>query len=175
MPLETTTYDIESELADLESEREELAEQVADAGTESNAIQQLIEKGQRLDRYMAGLQWYVDEYDADEITLGALTNGERHQVRDTADKIGSDMAGRQNAYVAMGTVDGAYLEHDPDAIRQDRYEETIANVTDLHPAFVDWIENEVTQMGRMGEDTGNSFEELVLEKKTQANSPGSNG
>lgn len=172
MPLDTRTVDIEREVETLEQDREELADKVAN---HDDPPQQLIERGQRLDRYIAGLQWYQDTLGGESVTLGALTNGERHQVRDTAERIGASTAGRQNAYVAMGTVEGEYVEHDANDILQDEFEDTIANVTDLHPAFVDWAEQEITELGRMDGDTGKSFSELVLAKQTQANSPETNG
>ena len=49
------------------------------------------------------------------------------------------------------------------------------NVADLHPAFVDWAESEITDLGRMDGDTGKSFRALVLEKRTQALSEATNG
>jgi len=175
MPLETRVYDLETTIQDLESEREETAATVAMSDPDSNAVQQLDEKGQRLDRYLSGLWWYRDEYDAESITLGALTNGERHRVRDKADQIGQTPAARQNVYVALGTIDAAYVEHDSDAINESDFEETIQTVADLHPAFVDWVENEITNLGRMDGDTGKSFSELVLAKQLQANSQETNG
>lgn len=175
MPLETKTLDLNAEIEELEREREELAAKLADADPESPATQELDTKGQRKDRYIAGLTWYTQEYDSPEIKVGALTNGERHQVRDTADEIGANTAGQQNAYVAMGTVDAGYLVHEPGSARPDRFKETIGNVADLHPAFVDWIENEITGLGRMSGDLGKSFRELAAEKRKSGTSAGRNG
>ena len=172
MPLDTQTYDLESTIQDLEAEREDLADRMADADPESPAAQQLIEEGQQVDRYLSGLEWYRAEFDADELTLGALTNGERHRVQDVA---GDTAGARQNAYVAMGTVDGAYLEHDPEAVTNGDLSETTMRVADLHPAFVDWAEQEITELGRMDGDTGKSFRALVLERRIQATSEATNG
>ena len=175
MPLETKTIDLTEEIAELERERDTLATKLAEADPDSPATQELDTKGQQKDRYIAGLTWYLNEYDSPEIEVGALTNGERHQVRDTADEIGSDTAGQQNAYVAMGTVDAGYLVHEPGSARPDRFKETIGNVADLHPAFVDWIENEITGMGRMSGEMGKSFRELAAEKRKSATSGERNG
>ena len=175
MPLDTQTFDIHETLDDLETEREELAEQVADADPESGAAQQLVERGQQMDRFISGLEWYRNHFGKDRITVGALTNGERHLVRNTADRIGGDYAGRQNAYVAMGTADAPYLEHDPEDLNEPDYEETIKQVAQLHPAFVDWMESKITDLGRLDGDTGKSFESLVLEKRLQQTSAETNG
>lgn len=175
MPLDTRRVDVNEEIESLKEERDGVAEKVADADPESNATQQLVQQGQRLDRYISGLAWYAREYEDSELVLGALTNGERHRVRDTADRIGETDAARQNAYVAHGVTEAAFLKHDADAVIQEAFEESIRAVADMHPAFVDWLEKEITDLGRLGSDTGKSFSELVLAKQTQRVSPENNG
>lgn len=174
MPLDTREYDISAEIDRMEQEREETAERLAEMDGDSPAAQELAQEGQDLTRYLSGLAWFRSEFDADSITLGALTNGERNRVREVVqDASGSGV--QQNAYVAQGTVDAPYLEHDPESTTLGQFKDTVAAVADLHPAFVDWAESEITDLGRMDGEMGNSFQELVQEKKAQATATQTNG
>lgn len=167
MPLDTHEYDISAEISEMEQEREETAEQLAGIDDDSPATQELAETGQRLDRFISGLSWFQSEFDADSVTLGALTNGERNRIQ-TVVQEASGAGVQQNAYVAQGTVEAPYVEHDPDATTMGQFKDTVAAVADLHPAFVDWAESEITDLGRMDGEMGNSFRDLVAEKRNQA-------
>lgn len=174
MPLETQTFDLGDEMDQMEREREEAADQLATLGEDSPATDQLIEKGQRLDRFISGLAWFRAEFETDTVTLGALTNGERNRIQNVvADASGAGV--QQNAYVAQGTIDAPYAAHDAEETVMGDFKDTVAAVADLHPAFVDWAEREITDLGRMGGETGNSFRDLVLAKRTQATATPKNG
>ena len=69
--------------------------------------------------------------------------------------------GSQKAYDALAYA----IEHDPDAMDQSDFEESVAAVADLDPGFVDWAEREIGKLARMDGETGNSFRELVAEKR----------
>lgn len=174
MPLETETYDLEAEIERMEQEREETAERLANIDDGSPATGELVEKGQQLDRYLSGLAWLRQEFDADTVTLGALTNGERNRIREVVREASVEGV-QQNAYVAQGTHDGPYLEHDPEATTRGQFEDTVAAVSNLHPAYVDWAESEITDLGRMDGEMGNSFRDLVQAKRNQATSNQNNG
>jgi len=174
MPLDTQTYDLGDEIDRMEQEREDAAEQLANVDDDSPATQELAEKGQRLDRYLSGLAWYRREFDADSIELGALTNGERNRIQQVV-REASGSGVQQNAYVAQGTLEAAYLEHDPEETTMGQFKETVREVAELHPMFVDWAESEITDLGRMDGEMGNSFRDLVQAKRTQATSNQTNG
>lgn len=174
MPLDTQTYDLDAEIDRMEREREQAAERLAEMDTDSPAAQKHAETGEDMTKYLSGLRWYRDEFDADTITLGALTNGERNMIKQVVQEV--SVAGvQQNAYVAQGTLDAGYLEHDPDETTMGEFKDTVAAVAELHPMFVDWAENEISQLGRMDGEMGNSFRDLVLEKRTQATANQTNG
>lgn len=174
MPLDTQTYDLDAEIDRMEQEREETAERLADIDGDSPATQDLAEQGQDLTRHLSGLQWLRAEFDADSITLGAITNGERNRIREVVSSA-SGAGVQQNAYVAQGTLEAPYLQHDPEETTIGAFEDTVAAVADLHPAFVDWAESEITDLGRMDGEMGNSFRDLVAEKRTQATATPDNG
>ena len=163
MPLDTSTYDIEDTIAELRERQDELADTIANSDDVTPLVEDAQQEGQQIDRYIAGLEWLRDEFDAETLTLGALTNGERHRVQETA---GASNAARQNAYVAMGTVDGPYIEHGG-SINQGDFEASTANVADLHPGYVDWAEQEITEMSRLGGSEGNGFRDLVRAKQNR--------
>jgi len=163
MPLETSTYNIAGEISDLRDRQDELAETIANSDDVTPLVEDAQQEGQQIDRYIAGLEWLRDKFDAEGLVLGSLTNGERHRVQETA---GSSSAARQNAYVAMGTVEGPYIEHE-EPITQGDFEASTANVADLHPGYVDWAEKEITEMSRLSGEMGNGFRDLVREKQSR--------
>lgn len=172
MPLNTQTYDLEAERDKLGDEMEEYAEQQADAPVGSDGAAQAAQNGQRAERLRSGIAWALAEWDVDQITLAALTNGERRRVLDTVDATGWNTV---DCYVAAGTFDTPYLAHDPNSVTQGDFEDTCQAVSDLHPAFVDWAESQIQQLSRMEGDEGKSYRELVLEKRLQADSGESDG
>lgn len=164
MPLETQTYDLEAEAESLREKMAEHAQTQAEAPVGSTAAQQAAQLGQTTERHLSGVEWARDELAADELTLSTLTNGERRRVTDTAEET---VLSRADCYVAAGTYDAPYLEHDPDAITEEDFRETVKEVADLHPAFVDWLESEISNLGSYGADMGKSYRTLVLEQRIQ--------
>ena len=182
MSLHTDTYDLRDEYDRLDEQVAEYAAEYADAPSGSNAQQLAAREGKRAERHRAGLAWalgYPDDPERDgadwgedvTVAFGALTNGERHLMRDTVDDTGWK---DQDAYVAIATADAPYLEHDPDAIDPDEYRDTIMNVVDLHPEFVAWAEAKAEEVSTGG-DTGKSFLESAMEAAGSTTSPETNG
>ena len=85
MPLQTREYDLEAEADRLTDEMEAFAERQASEPLGSDAAQQAAAGGQRAERFRSGVLWAVEEFDADTLAYAALTNGERHRVRDTVE------------------------------------------------------------------------------------------
>lgn len=171
MPLRTETVDLSEEREELVAEMEEQAQIQANHERGSDAAQQAAAEGQRAERFVHGLEWFVSEYDTDQLTFGALTNGNRHMVSDLVD-MGYKSG---DCYVAVGTADAPYCEHDADAKTLSTVESTVRNITDMHPAFVDWAEAEIHGLSHIGGETGNSYRELVREKRAQAASEEQSG
>lgn len=173
MPLDTKTYDLSDEQDRLREEREEYAQEQAEAPIGSDAAQQAAQLGQQADRFLSGIAWAIETWDVDSVTLSALTNGERRRV---VDRVSEEGWATADCYVAHGTYDAPYLAHDPDAVREDDFDATFRNVTDLHPAYVDWAEQQISDLGGVGAgDSGKSYRELVLEKRTQVASQNESG
>jgi len=172
MPLTKREINLAAEAESLAEEMEGYAQTQAEAPVGSGAAQQAATLGQQAERLRNGVLWLASEFDADSITLAALTAGERNRVRDTVDDTGWKLS---DCYVAAGTHDAPYLNHDPKAVKQDEFEATCKAVVDLSPAFVDWAESKISDISRAGVDTGKSYQTLVLEKRLQQTSQTENG
>lgn len=164
MPLETKSYDLEAEAEALAEEMGDHAATQADAPVGSTAAKQAAQLGQTAQRYRAGLLWACENVGSEGVTLAALTNGERHRVNDTADETAF---AQSDCYVAAGVYDAPFAHHDPEAVTDEDYRETVKEITDLHPAFVDWMESKISELGRYGGEMGKSYRTLVLEKRIQ--------
>ena len=173
MPLQTDTIDLAEELDRLKQRRGEIADKVAEYDP-SDAPPSLVDEGKDIDQFVSGIGMFRAEYETDQITLAALTNGERHLVADVASETGATGAD-QNAFVAVGTRDAPYLHHDPDSLSPSTVKETAVAVGDLPPGFVDWVQSQIANLGSMDGDTGKSFGELVREKRKQADSTETSG
>lgn len=180
MPLRTTEIDLAAERDALTDQAEAMAEKQADFPMGSDGARQAGEMGQELTRHRAGVVWALEEWDTDSVTVGAMTNGERHLVGELVD---ADAAGavamRQNVYVAVGTRAAPYLAHDPERLthpeEREAVRETAGNVATIHPAFADWVMAKIQDLGQPDGDMGKSYRELVLAKRRQATSEQENG
>lgn len=162
MPIKRIDIDFGDEVDRLTDEMERLAEEHADLPFDSEAAAQLSFQGQQRERYRTGIQWAREEWAADSITIGALTDGERRIVADLVDDSPFD---REQCKVAVATVDAPFVAHDPDAIAPAEARETAANVADLEARFVDWLEHRVSDVVELDDDLGNSYARLVAAKR----------
>jgi len=165
--MQAQTLDLSNELDSLTADLEELTDEIAGYDVGSKAYQQLGFQAGRVDDYRNGIAWYINEYNSDEITLRPLTDGRRRAVRDVTEKHPYD---RDQCLVAVGSVDAPYVAHDPDALTpsNDDLTQTLANIADLHPDFVDWVAGKVDDLGSMEDELGNSYETMLIQKLTQA-------
>jgi hypothetical protein len=181
MPLRTKTVDLEDEYHRLTDEMDRYAEEQADYDRGTDGAQVAAAQGQRAERLRAGVAWAMDYpghddingsgWDVRTITVGSLTNGDRHLVNDISDERGYK---RADAYVAAGTVDAPFMQHDADERTVDEFKATVQRIPELHPSFVDWLEDRITDVSQVGEE-GKSYLELVQEKRSQENSPEKSG
>lgn len=154
-------YDLETVAEELREEMEAAADRQAEAKQGTEAASVAASDGQTAARFLSGIQWAIDKWGATSVTVGSLTNGERHRVDDVSS---STPFKRSDCYVAAGLVDAPFLKHDPDAITEGEFKDTVIELTDFHPAFVDWLERKVTEASRVG-DMGKSYQTLVREKR----------
>lgn len=165
MPLDERTVMLEGEIDAQTDRMEAKAEEQASYPQGSDGARQAAQAGQQAERFRTGLNWFAEEYDAESVTFGAITHGERQLIEDVA----ADLAGdaRSSAYVAVATRDAPYLEHDPDRAGSETasVKQTVANIADMHPAFVDWAESKIHDLGSLGADEGNGYRALVRERR----------
>lgn len=154
-------YDFETVAEELREEMKAAAERQADAEAGSSAATAAAGDGQTASRFLSGIQWAIDEWGETGVTVGAITNGERHRVEDVSS---STPFKRSDCYVAAGLIDAPFLQHDPEAITPSDFNDTVRELADFHPAFVDWLERKVTEASRVG-DMGKSYQTLVREKR----------
>lgn len=141
----TTLAEAEDSLDDdLDALREERKD-LADGTDQADAVDQRIN---RLEYLREGVRWHLDEWGEEtEITVGALTAGEEAMMdRERPDDAGAKE--RRLWYVAAATEAAPYVGAD--------LAETFANVADLHPAFVAWVEGKSNSLGVAGNRSSTS-------------------
>lgn len=108
----------------------------------------LRDRQDRLTYWRNGLDWQTSEgeWDADtELTVGAMTAGEEAMMnREVPAQAGSDE--RRLWYVAASVKSAPFVG--------DELPDTFANVADLHPAVVKWLEAKANSLGTAS-DEGN--------------------
>jgi len=159
MPLTTETFDLEETADRKREEREDVADQAAAIDADNPAFEDLARRGTKLDTHIRGLEWAIDNWDVDEITIAGMTGGEVAKMEDELAKDGNGMGSARIATVVHGTETAPFLG-DSDA-------ETYAAVGQLPHALQAWIEDEVNEMTEVGNgDT--TFASLLKEKRQQA-------
>lgn len=140
--LESETTTLADAEADLEEEIAAVDDELADLPDDSAEADALEGRRDRLKYLKNGIEYHADEWGADaEVTVGALTAGEEAMMdRERPDHAGDKE--RRLWYVAAATDDAPYVGDD--------LSETFANVADLHPAFVAWVEARSNALGVAG-------------------------
>lgn len=166
MPLDTRRYDFEEEIADLEAQIDDLADQVAEMDPTSERAKSLESRGNTLDTYRRGLEWAAEEWDVDAVELGGLNAGEYGRMQDKLPEGGGGGATRIY-YVASGTVDAPYVADD--------LETSVANVAQLPIAYAKWAEAQINDLTSVGGDEGNRFYASLAERRTGTTSTETSG
>lgn len=173
MPLQTEYVDFEEERKRLYGEMEEIAEQQANWDGRDEHARQLMQQGNAIENQhtvlKALMEGDIQGVPAMEgVTLAGLTTGDVNRVEDIVEKHSS--VRERDAWVAIGTIDAPYLQHDPDGdFTMSEYEDTVLAVTDLPLPYVRWAEGRISELSHLGADEGNGYLALVREK--QANTP----
>jgi len=174
MPLQTETFTLEEAVADLEDEREDLADAIAqippEDRTEENAdYVELAQRAGDVEQYLGGLEWIREEY-ADqgtlEFTLSGLATAETLEIGDRVNDLRSETVTPTSStdnmatifWVAKGVDSAPFVDGDVD------FEDKCAAVRGLPRQVADWLEERVSELSTVGEREGNSFGQLVAEK-----------
>lgn len=172
MPLRSEYVDFDSEIQSLQSDMNDLAEQastLSDGDAPEQQVQQVIQQGNELNNQINILRALQDGDveglpAVDGVELAGLTAGEVNLVEDVVDKHSS--VRHRDAWVAIGTRDGPYLEHDPsEGLTVGGVEDSVIAVADLPLPYVRWAEERISQLSHLSEGEGNGFLELVSEKQ----------
>lgn len=161
--MEPRTIDLAKEVDRLTDEMQQWAERQADAPFASDASRRMEYEGETTQRLRNGVVWAESEFGS--VELRPITDGLRRAIVDLTDETAYT---RDQCLVAVGTLEAPYVAHDPDELTpsSDELRETLANITDLHPAYVDWASGRITDLGSMDGDMGNSYQDMLLEMRT---------
>lgn len=179
MPLTEREFDLSDEYDRLDEKVAEHAERYSTAENGSDYQQVAAQQGRQAQDHRSGVAWalgFPDDplpgsgWDVETVSFGAPTKGDVNRVNDAVESIDCN---RQDAYVAVATVDAPFLEHDPNDIGQATLKRTIRAVADLHPDFVAWADSRIDSLSQGG-DSGKSFMASVMEQ-TSANSQSESG
>jgi hypothetical protein len=163
MPLDTQSIEFAAERERLHEQMLELAEEQAELDDTTQRANDLLQLGNELNNQRNILDHLSEEWDVDGVSLAGLTAGEVNRVEDTVD--GNPGVRERDAWVAIGTREAPYLEHDPDAITQAEFEETVANVVELPLPYVRWAEGRISELSHLAEESGNGYLDLVRAKR----------
>ncbi|CAL92483.1 hypothetical protein BJ1_gp61 [Halorubrum virus BJ1] len=146
---ETTT--LAEAQASLEEHIDALADSLTDLDASTDEYDAVASQRDRLQYLHDGVEWQAEEWGDDaEVTVGALTAGEEAMMhREIPD--GAGERERRLWYVAAASDSGPYVGDDLSA--------TFANVSDLHPAFVAWVEARSNALGVAGNRSSTSSTE----------------
>lgn len=159
MPLDTETFDIEATLGEKREERNQLADEVATLDPDNPAFAEKSKRGNMLDTHVEALEWALDAWDVDEITLAGLTGGEYARLENELEQDGNGSGDIRIATIVHGTDEAPYL-CDDDA-------QTYAAVGQLPVAVQKWLEYEINEMTSVG-NSDETFAKLVAERRRQA-------
>jgi len=175
MPLQSETLTLEEAVADLENEKEELADEMAqihpDERTDENA--EYLKLGQQvgeIERYLGGLDWVREEFGDDvEFSLSGLTTAETLEVNDRGADLRSETITPTKStnnietifWVAKGVDDAPFVDDGAD------YDAKCAAVRNLPRQVTDWLESRINDLSTVGNRDGGNFDELLQEKTEQ--------
>lgn len=170
MPLQQKTYEFEAEIEATREDMAELAEEQANYEGPDRRAEAMLQQGLQLESRVNSLEWAADEWDVDSVTFAGLTSGEINLVEDTAESY--DSVRERDAFVAAGTQDAPYLQHDPEYSDPDvdDFEETVMAVTELPRPFVMWAEEKIGELSHVEMSSGNGYLDMVADKQSSSNS-----
>ena len=167
MPLQTTKFVIEDEIARLEAERRELADAVADLDPDNPMFETTVQEGNRIDQFLSGLEYARTEWDVESVTLIGLTGGEIRRMKNHLDdeiqrqQLTVRKNWREAVYVvAFGTAAAPYVD---DSMNSAQRIDAVDG--ELPDGYLAWAEQQINDLSTVGNERRVSFSELVMEKR----------
>jgi hypothetical protein len=150
--LTTQTITIEEARAELTEGIDALDEALDDLDPDTDQAAALRDRRGTLTYWRNGLDWQTSEGDwtaETELTVGAMTAGEEAMMhREVPDQAGDDEF--RLWFVAASVEAGPFVEGE--------LSETFANVANLHPAVVRWLESKANSLGTASDEGNRSSE-----------------
>ena len=166
MPLDEREVVLSDEADRLEAELVELDEQIASLDPDNPAYDRIDGRGRSVDLYLDGLQWALDNWDADSVTIAGLTGGEFGKVEDeladaaaARQRRGGQPGARRVYLVAFGTVDAPYVG---DEMSDD---ERVSAASGLPLAYQKWAEAQVNELSTVGGNGRGGWRQSATEKR----------
>jgi len=149
--LASETHTLDEARASLSEQIGTLEDRLADLDPGTDEAEAVSAQRDRLQYLRDGVEWQADEWGDDaKVEVGALTAGEEAMMhREIPEEAGERE--RRLWYVAAATEHAPYVGAD--------LEDTFANVADLHPAFVAWVEARSNALGVAGNRSSTSSTE----------------
>jgi hypothetical protein len=150
--LTTQTITIEEARAELTEGIDAIDEALDDLDPDTDQAAALRDRRGTLTYWRNGLDWQVQDGDwtaETELTVGAMTAGEEAMMhREVPDQVGDDEF--RLWFVAASVEAGPFVEGE--------LSETFANVANLHPAVVRWLEAKANSLGTASDEGNRSSE-----------------
>jgi hypothetical protein len=155
--LATQTWTVEEAIESVESELDDIADQLAELTPGTERYEALAEQGTTLDYQADGLEWHRDDWgDESEIVLGCPTAGEHALIDRNADS--DARAERVLWLIAAATDDAPYAGDD--------IQDTFANVANLHDGAVRWLEARVNELSSREGKEGNRLQRRLRARRS---------
>lgn len=175
MPLNTETITIEEAVTELEDERDQLADEIAqitpaDRTQDNSDFVSASERAGEVERYLGGLEWAREEFGNDaEFVLSGLATQETLEVADRVNDLQNETITPTQSTDNISTIFWvAYgLEDAPFVDAGDEFEDVCATVRALPRQVTDWLESRISDLSTVGNRSGSSFDQLVAEKTEQ--------
>jgi len=155
LPAGVERIDLNAEHKRIVSEIDELTDKLAEMNPETDQYDTLDGRSSRLDTHRRGTEWARDNWDVDAIVIRSLSFGDDARL----DEHTNSAAERRLWQIAIGTVEGPYLEHDGHAypeVAMDAVGETVATIdSPVVPIAVGrWLQDRIDEVSTVGNLTG---------------------
>jgi hypothetical protein len=178
MPLNTKTTTTDEATDDLEAQREELADEVAqihpdERSQDNDEFVRLSNEASEIERQLAGLEWAREEFGGDAMfELGGLTTSEVAEVNDrVADFQATTISPTESAegaasifWIAQGMRSAPFFDAQDLTDIDDPFQYKVDQIGGLPKQLTNWLESEINSLSTVGDREGNSFMQLVEAK-----------
>jgi hypothetical protein len=154
--LATDSWTVAGAIESVESELDEIADQLVELEPGTKRYEALASTGTTLDYQADGLEWHRDDWGDDaEIVLGCPTAGQHALIDRHADT--DKRAERVLWLIAAATEEAPYSGDD--------IQDTFSNVANLHDGAVRWLEARINDLSAPEGKEGNRLRRRLQAKK----------